>query len=158
MIADLSVYGYIPLGSGINNSSILSVRPNLTFKYLNWDFNLAYDQMIMGKGVDYGFSVQLGATYKLSFEYPKIFTLLLLTKIDPEELDKKKDLKNVETGKNLYINNCAKCHVLVNPDEYKYDKWQPIVGRYREKKIISKTEEKALLEFLESYTEEQLKK
>jgi hypothetical protein len=149
---NIMAYGYYPLGFGNPSSNLLSVSPNITYKVSNFDFNLSYNQVIIGSNIDYGWGVYGGFTYKNSFEYPKIFNLLLLPKIDAEDLDKKKELASVETGKQLYINNCSKCHILVNPDTYTIDKWEPIVDRYRERKLISKSEHKAILEFLTTYT------
>jgi hypothetical protein len=152
---DVAAYGYYPVGSGTSSSNLLSILPNITFKYLNYDFNLSFNKAIFGTNIDSGFAIQGGVSIKSSFEYPKVFNLLLLPKIDPEDLDKK-ELKNYETGKNLYINNCSKCHILINPDAFKMDKWEPVVDRYRDRKLISKSEHKAIIEFLSAYTAENI--
>jgi hypothetical protein len=154
---NITAYGYYPVGYGNPSSNLLSLLPNINYKNSNYDINLSFNKIIIGSNIDTGWGIQGGFTYKTSFEYPKVFNLLLLPKIDVEDLDKKKDLSAVENGKQLYINNCAKCHILVNPDAFKMDKWEPIIDRYRDKKLISKREHEAILEFLTTYTEEQTK-
>lgn len=149
---NIAAYGYFPVGSGNQSSNLLSILPNITYKYSNFDINLSFNKIILGSNIDTGFAIQGGFSLKNSFEYPKVFNLLLLPKIDAEDLDKKPGLENVETGKKLYINNCSKCHILINPAAFKMDKWEPIVDRYRERKLISKSEHKAIVEFLAGYT------
>ncbi|MEO5777501.1 MAG: cytochrome c [Flavobacterium sp.] len=36
-------------------------------------------------------------------------------------------------GKNLYENNCAKCHKLYDPKEFSAEQWKPIVDRMQKK-------------------------
>ncbi|MCF6132925.1 c-type cytochrome [Flavobacterium wongokense] len=36
-------------------------------------------------------------------------------------------------GKELYDNNCAKCHRLYGPKEYSAEEWKPIVDRMQKK-------------------------
>lgn len=36
-------------------------------------------------------------------------------------------------GKNLYDNNCAKCHRLYKPEEFSKEEWKPIVTRMAKK-------------------------
>ena len=67
---------------GPNFSVIISTNSNV-------DFNLSFNKIILGSNIDTGFAIQAGFSYKNSFEYPRIFNLLLLPKIDAEDLDKK---------------------------------------------------------------------
>lgn len=36
-------------------------------------------------------------------------------------------------GKNLYDNNCVKCHRLYKPEEFSKEEWKPIVTRMAKK-------------------------
>ena len=40
-------------------------------------------------------------------------------------------------GKDLYENNCAKCHKLYNPNDYSDQDWLPILERMKKKAKIS---------------------
>ncbi len=151
---DISLYGYSTINDGnAQSSNYLSVRPNLGYKFSNFDVNLAFDRPILGTNIDNYYGIQAGLTYKGDFEYPKIFSLLLLKKIDPEDLEKNESLDIVDKGRTLYINNCSKCHILINPDVHTGDEWEPIVSRYKIKKLITKGESAAIIEFLKKYNE-----
>ena len=53
----------------------------------------------------------------------------------------KAEVKNIATvmtpelaeGKNLYENNCAKCHKLYDTKEFSAEDWKPIVSRMQKK-------------------------
>ena len=43
-------------------------------------------------------------------------------------------------GKTLFVNNCAKCHNLKNPNNYTPEEWKPILLRMQKKAKISDTD------------------
>lgn len=44
---------------------------------------------------------------------------------------------DVAEGKDLYENNCAKCHKLYNPNDYSDQDWLPILERMKKKAKLS---------------------
>lgn len=46
----------------------------------------------------------------------------------------------VAEGKNLYENNCAKCHKLFAPDDYSKEDWMPILTRMAKKAHLEDVE------------------
>lgn len=44
---------------------------------------------------------------------------------------------DIAEGKELYENNCAKCHKLYNPNDYSDQDWLPILERMKKKAKIS---------------------
>lgn len=151
LMADVTAYGYYPVGSGTSSYNFLSIRPSVTYKMLNYDFNLAFDKPLFGRNIDYGFGINGGVSIKTAFEYPRVFNLMFSKKIDLPILEKKKDLSEVTKGKELFINNCSKCHALVDPDIKTNEEWEPVIDRYREQKILTKAEYSAIIEFLRFY-------
>jgi cytochrome c5 len=51
-------------------------------------------------------------------------------------------------GKNLYENNCAKCHNLKNPKDYNAQEWQPIMIRMQKKAKISDTDREKIYNYV----------
>lgn len=151
MMVDISAYGYYPLGSGTTSYNFVTVKPNLTYKFMNNEANLSVDVPLFGLNIDNPISINAGFTFKNSFEYPKFFTLMFSRKIDAETIEKKKDFSQVVRGKELYLNTCSKCHALVDPDIKTFEEWEPIVDRYRTNKVLTKPEHSAIIEFLRVY-------
>lgn len=162
---DLTTHGNFLFDNKNSTINAISVRPNLIWKaptiftkFANVDLNLGFDILAL-KDVNSNFylNASIGFNYKENFSYPEalinsisVFRLLLATKIDPEDIDKKEELKEIK-GKTAFINNCSKCHALIKPSIYKLKEWEPIIRKYRNKKLISKSEEGAIIDFLEEY-------
>lgn len=160
LIPNITLYGNVSVLPNSQNE-YLSIRPSITWKtnwftqfpfLYNFDFSLSYDKTLLGSNIEDSHRIMFSLTSKYpSFKYHPIFTLMLLKKIDPEDLDKREDLKSLDLEKKVFISSCSKCHPLVSPSEYKSNQWEPIIRRYRDKKNINKAEEKAIVEFLKSY-------
>jgi hypothetical protein len=154
---DLSGFGYYSLGTslgtGTSSMNYLTIRPNVTYKLNNLEFNISGYIPILGLNMDYPIGINAGATIKNAFEYSKIFNLMFSKKIDSFDLEKVKDFSPVVKGKDLYLNTCSKCHALIDPENKTFDEWEPVIDRYRQKKILTKNEHSALLEFLKFYKE-----
>lgn len=43
-------------------------------------------------------------------------------------------------GKNLYDNNCAKCHKLYEPKKFSQEEWKPILTRMQKKAHLDDTQ------------------
>jgi len=153
LMFDFSFYGYIPVASGTKTGNILSITPNLTYKFSNMDINLSYHQTLLGNSVDRYSGIFAGVTFKESFKYPKIFELILAPKIDKETLDDVNTSSVNQKGKMAFVENCSKCHLLVDPKAYKIEDWQMIVDKYKEKKLISNKEYNRIIEYLNDYIE-----
>lgn len=153
IMIDASAFGHYPLGSGIVTANYLTLRPNVTWKFNNMEINLSGYVPISGLNIDYPIGINAGYTIKGFFEYPKILNLMFSKKIDPPELEKAKDFSPVIKGKDIYLNSCSKCHALVDPSIKTFDEWVPVIDRYREKKLLTKSEHSSLIEFLKYYKE-----
>lgn len=51
-------------------------------------------------------------------------------------------------GKDLFDNNCAKCHRLYKPDEFSAEEWKPIVTRMAKKSHLDATQELKIYNYL----------
>ncbi|MFN8575254.1 MAG: hypothetical protein U0354_00205 [Candidatus Sericytochromatia bacterium] len=153
---DLSGFGNYSIGSYLETNpsfNYITLRPNITYKFNNMEVSLAGYFPISGLNMDYPIGVNAAYTIKNAFEYSKVFNLMFSKKIDPQTLEKIKDFSSVTKGKDLYINTCSKCHALVDPEVKSIDDWTTTVDRYREKKVLTKSEYSALVDFLKFYKE-----
>ena len=154
-MGDITAYGYYPMGqaTSVNNISynFLTVKPNITYKFNNMEGNFSVDIPLIGRNIDNPISFNAGVTIKNSFEYSRIFSLMFAKKIDAETINNKSDFTQVNKGKELYLNTCSKCHALIDPDIYTYEKWELVVDRYKDRKILTKQEHSAIIDFLKVY-------
>lgn len=51
-------------------------------------------------------------------------------------------------GKMLFVNNCAKCHNLKNPNNYTPEEWKPILMRMQKKAKISDAEREKIYNYV----------
>jgi len=51
-------------------------------------------------------------------------------------------------GKELYNNNCAKCHRLYKPDEFSAEEWAPIVKRMAKKSHLNELQEQRIYNYI----------
>lgn len=51
-------------------------------------------------------------------------------------------------GKNLYENNCAKCHKLYNPKDFTLVEWTPILISMQKKANISDAEREKIFNYI----------
>lgn len=51
-------------------------------------------------------------------------------------------------GKTLFVNNCAKCHNLKNPNNYTTEEWKPILLRMQKKAKISDEEREKIQNYV----------
>lgn len=160
VIPNITLYGNVSVVPNAQ-TEYLSIRPAITWKtnfptvfpfLYNLDFSLSYDKTILGNNIEDSHRIMFSLNSKYpAFKYHPIFTLMLLKKIDPEDLDKRDDLKDLDLEKKVFVSSCSKCHPIISPSEYKINQWEPIVRRYREKKNINKAEEKAIIDYLKAY-------
>ncbi len=54
----------------------------------------------------------------------------------------------LEEGKNLFENNCAKCHKLYNPSDFSAEEWTPIVLRMQKQAKIQDSEREKIYNYL----------
>ena len=53
-------------------------------------------------------------------------------------------------GAKAWANNCARCHHMRAPNEFRDDQWKPIVFHMRVRAGLTGQETRAILEFLQS--------
>ena len=51
-------------------------------------------------------------------------------------------------GKNLYENNCAKCHKLYDTKEFSAEEWRPIVARMQKKAHLGDLDGQKILNYV----------
>jgi cytochrome c5 len=53
-------------------------------------------------------------------------------------------------GKNLYENNCAKCHKLFSPSEFKKEEWKPILTQMQRKARLDDVQMASISDYISS--------
>lgn len=164
-VLNITGYGNVALDSAPSN--LLSGNLSLGFKNEENDFLLSVDKTFMVKNDFQNFSVGLGWSYKTdlgklynsalaqfpNFNAPKLgraLSMANIPKIDPEQI-MALDLKGVEKGKKLFVESCTRCHALVSLDIFETPTWEKKVHNYRIKKVLSKSEESAIIDFIKEY-------
>lgn len=56
----------------------------------------------------------------------------------------------LEAGKNLYDNNCAKCHKLYEPKKFTKEEWAPILVRMGKKAKLDETQMASISNYIDS--------
>lgn len=56
----------------------------------------------------------------------------------------------LEAGKNLYENNCAKCHKLYEPKKYTKEEWAPILVRMGKKAKLDEAQLASVTNYVHS--------
>ncbi|MFC0779247.1 cytochrome c [Flavobacterium sp. HJSW_4] len=56
----------------------------------------------------------------------------------------------LEAGKNLYDNNCAKCHKLYEPKKFTKEEWTPILVRMGKKAKLDDTQMASITNYIDS--------
>lgn len=56
----------------------------------------------------------------------------------------------LEAGKNLYDNNCAKCHKLYEPKKFTKEEWAPILVRMGKKAKLDETQVASISNYIDS--------
>jgi cytochrome c2 len=51
-------------------------------------------------------------------------------------------------GKELFVNNCAKCHSLKNPNNYTPQEWRPILERMAKRAHLSDAEKEKVYNYV----------
>mgnify|MGYP001240530511 CR=1 len=70
-------------------------------------------------------------------------------KIVPPTEPKKVELSaELAEGKNLYENNCAKCHDLYKPKDFNAEQWKPILLSMQKKAKISDEQREKIYSYL----------
>jgi hypothetical protein len=147
---NISFDGFLPiLFNNLSTYKYLSISPNITYNFLNFDASLGIYKILFSKNYLDTWGINFGITIKNKVEYPSIFKLLLLEKIDSDKLISIKG-DNDERLK-IFINNCNRCHAIINPNQLGIEDWNKKIEKYRQKKIITKSEEIKIKEFLEDY-------
>lgn len=90
----------------------------------------------------------------------KIITIALLTIIIsscatkskvPVSENKKTEISNeLVEGKNLYDNNCAKCHKLYSPKSFTAEEWKPILTEMQKKAKLNDTQIASISNYINS--------
>lgn len=55
----------------------------------------------------------------------------------------------LEAGKNLYDNNCAKCHKLYEPKQFSKEEWTPILVRMGKKAKLDETQMASISSYID---------
>ena len=66
----------------------------------------------------------------------------------PSGEEKKGLTPELAEGKDLFVNNCAKCHSLKNPNNYTAEEWRPILLRMQKKAKISDPEREKIYNYV----------
>ena len=178
-LISLTGYGQIPNIYTIENTednyyNYLSGRLNVLWKIPNFNLfffndaklNFYYDQSIItsgmrgfsGGGVSFSLSHAIDLYAEILSKFPNTniprvisaLSLINIPKTDSEQL-MKKELKNADKGRKLYIETCGKCHALIKIEHLESKKWEEKVHSYRIKKVITKSEENAIMDFIKKY-------
>ncbi|SHG89109.1 Dihaem cytochrome c [Flavobacterium fluvii] len=56
----------------------------------------------------------------------------------------------VQHGKNLYVNNCVKCHALYEPKKFSQEKWKPILVKMQKKARLDDVQIAAISNYITS--------
>ncbi|AOC93608.1 hypothetical protein BB050_00452 [Flavobacterium anhuiense] len=56
----------------------------------------------------------------------------------------------LETGKNLYDNSCARCHKLYEPKKFTKEEWTPILVRMGKKAKLDETQMASITNYIDS--------
>jgi cytochrome c5 len=56
----------------------------------------------------------------------------------------------LEAGRDLYENNCAKCHKLKDPKKYTKEEWGPILVRMGKKAKLDETQMASITDYIHS--------
>jgi cytochrome c5 len=56
----------------------------------------------------------------------------------------------LEAGKNLYDNNCAKCHKLYEPKSFTKEEWTPILVKMGKKAKLDETQMASITNYIDS--------
>ncbi len=56
----------------------------------------------------------------------------------------------LEAGKSLYDNNCAKCHKLFEPKKFTKEEWTPILVRMGKKAKLDETQVASISNYIDS--------
>jgi len=51
-------------------------------------------------------------------------------------------------GKELFVNNCAKCHSLKNPNDYSPEEWKPILDKMAKRAHLSDAEKQKVYNYV----------
>lgn len=66
----------------------------------------------------------------------------------PSGEEKKGLTPELAEGKSLFVNNCAKCHNLKNPNNYTTEEWTPILLRMQKKAKITDADREAIYNYV----------
>ena len=69
-----------------------------------------------------------------------LFSCATKSNVPTTEVKKVVSETDIAEGKNLYENNCAKCHKLYEPKEFSASEWKPIVRSMQKKAHLSDEE------------------
>ncbi|AWK04936.1 cytochrome C [Flavobacterium crocinum] len=56
----------------------------------------------------------------------------------------------LEAGKSMYENNCAKCHKLYDPKKFTKEEWSPILVRMGKKAKLDETQLASVTDYIHS--------
>ena len=68
--------------------------------------------------------------------------------IIPSGEEKKGLTPELAEGKDLFVNNCAKCHSLKNPNNYTAEEWKPILDKMAKRAKISDAEKEKVYKYV----------
>ena len=66
----------------------------------------------------------------------------------PSGEEKKGLTPELAEGKDLFVNNCAKCHSLKNPNNYTAEEWKPILDKMAKRAKISDAEKEKVYKYV----------
>ena len=56
----------------------------------------------------------------------------------------------VQHGKNLYVNNCVRCHALYEPKRFSQESWKPILAKMQKKARLDDVQMAAIATYITS--------
>ncbi len=75
----------------------------------------------------------------------------------PDEITAQKmgiSLKELNTGRELYISRCRGCHNLHRPDQFSFGQWTEIMKSMSEEAELTESEKNNILLFLKAYAKQ----
>ncbi len=102
---------------------------------------------------DYYFQFIYKKNFKLFFLAAGLFIFLASCSVklyepSPETVGLSTNLSNLKQGKKLYIENCASCHSLVQPEKHTAEKWVKLVNVMSKKAKINDEQASLILQYV----------
>ncbi len=149
-------------------ASLFSAGPVLSYSGEDWWATLTFLPQLVnfrGSGLDLLNSqrtqIQLGFSIALDANpAPKNVFLPMPNEMDAERLSKITNAVSLEDlikGRELYSNNCQKCHSIHEPAEFTMDGWDKIMAKMKLKAGIDNTAKDSIMAYLNALSKDMAK-